>query len=67
MTQEDTFSRRLNLKIEDADVALRSHRCFSCLTGPHAEKRACARLTLLSEGLSDARIASLLPSFKTEH
>ncbi|MDQ1187386.1 hypothetical protein QE369_003868 [Agrobacterium larrymoorei] len=67
MTQEETFSRPLNLKIEDPDVALKSHRCLSCLTGPLAEKRACARLTLLSEGFPEARIASLSPSFKTEH
>jgi hypothetical protein len=67
MRQKETHYSPISHNSVTAEMLARSHTCFSCLIGSSPEKRACARESLRSEGLSDALIHSLSPSFKTEH
>jgi hypothetical protein len=46
---------------------LRDHRCFACLIGKSASKRACALAMLAEGGLASGPIDFLSLSLKSEH
>jgi hypothetical protein len=45
----------------------RAHRCFACLSSRRPEKRNCAIVRLVADGIDPECIATLYPSLKIEH
>ncbi|KFI26779.1 hypothetical protein CDV50_01255 [Haematobacter massiliensis] len=57
-----------NTLIEDGNISdIAQHRCFGCLTGGDAGKRACAIRQLFAEGIAAERLETLAASSKTAH